>query len=301
MLLLDESPLALLYDGTRSRSNLARDRVTQRLGHLARTVRAEALEREGQVPHALQAFEVDLRDLASERDTSAYIFSFLLPMTFVIMAVMGAFYPAVDVTAGEKERGTAETTLLLPVGRIGLQVGKVMAVAAGALVATVLNLLGLVLAAEPILEGIGEGLSIEVPWGSLLLALPMCAGFLVTTSAMLVSVASFTDTFKQGQSLLGGVQLIFIMPAVFAAMPGIELTPALAAVPIVQTTLAFKAILLGAEGQALALTIAFGTQLLYAALALVVSVRLASREALLISGASLRRAFRLWGGEGAPR
>ncbi len=301
VLLLDSQPVVLLYDGTRSRSHLATTRVSQRLERLAHDVRAEELERGGFDPAVLAAFELERRDLASSRALGAYVFSFILPMTFVIMAVMGAFYPAVDVTAGEKERGTAETTLLLPVSRLGLQLGKVLVVTTGALVATVLNLFGLVLAAEPLVAGLGKDIAIEVPWSTLFFALPFCAAFLVTTSALLVAIASFTNTFKQGQALLGGVQMIFILPAVLAIMPGVELRPDLALVPVVQTVLAFKTVLQGAGDHGRELVIVFVSQLVYAWLALLLSLRLSSREALLMSGASLRRVFVLWRTEGAPR
>ena len=77
--------------------------------------------------------------------------------------------------------------------------------------------------------------------------------------------------------------------------------PGLAFVPVVQTVLAFKTVLQGAAGHGAELAAVFVSQLVYAAAVLVVSVRLSSREALLTSGASLRRALRLWRGEGAPR
>jgi ABC-type Na+ efflux pump permease subunit len=239
-------------------------------------------------------------NLASERDLSAYLFSFILPLTFVIMAVMGAFYPAVDCTAGEKERGTAETTLLLPAPRLGVQLGKVLAVGAAALGATVLNLLGLVLSAEPLLASVGRDLDVTIPWGTLALALPLCGAFLFTTSALLVALASFTETFKQGQALLGVVQLVFIVPALLAVLPGVTLTPGLALVPVLQTALAFKTVLAG-DADALELGLVFLSQLLYAGAAVWISVRLASREALTQTGGSLRSALALWRTEGTPR
>ena len=301
ILLLGETPASLLFEGTRGRSRLARDRAAERLAALAQRIREEELEETGHDPTRLTAFTVGQHDLASERDLAAYVFSHILPMTFVIMAVMGAFYPAVDVTAGEKERGTAETTLLLPVGRTELHVGKILSVCAAATIATVLNLLGLVVAAEPLLAGMGAGVSIEVPWSSLLLAFPLCAAFLLTTSAILVAMATLTDTFKQGQALLGGVQLAFILPAMFGILPGIELSPGLALVPVVQTVLAFKTVLQGTAGHGVELLLVFVSQLAYAWLALKLSMRLSSREALLVSGASIRRLFSLWRTEGAPR
>jgi len=304
VLVLGAESTSIYHRSTDSRSELALKRIRQRLQRFAEDLRLAEVERSGADPARLVAFDVAPRDLASERDLGAYLLSFILPLTFVIMAVMGAFYPAVDSTAGEKERGTAETTLLLPVPRVAIQLGKVLAVSTGAFVATVLNLLGLALAAEHLLAGLDD-VSIQIPWASLFAALPLCGAFLFTASAIMVALASFTETFKQGQSLLGAVQLFFIFPAVIAIMPGMSLTPGLALVPVVQTVLAFKALLQGVGSDATvssgATALVFVSQVVYAGLAVWVSVRLTSREALQTSGASLRRIFDLWRTPGTPR
>jgi len=304
LLVLGAETTTVFHSSTHSRSQLALKRIRQRLERFGEHLRIEAVDRSGGDAASLKAFDVEPKNLATELGVGAYILSFILPMTFVIMAVMGAFYPAVDATAGEKERGTAETTLLLPVPRVAIQLGKVLSVTAGSLVATVLNLIGLALAAEHLLAGLDD-VSIQIPWLALLAALPLCSAFLFTTSAIMVALASFTETFKQGQALLGGVQLLFIFPAVIAIMPGIALTPELALVPVVQTVLGFKAILQSVGSDTgvpfFVYALVFCSQLVYAVLAVWISVRLSSREALQTSGASLRRIFILWRTEATPK
>ncbi|MCH8883253.1 MAG: ABC transporter permease subunit, partial [SAR324 cluster bacterium] len=65
----------------------------------------------------------------------AKILAAIVPFLLVIMTITGAMYPAIDLTAGEKERGTAETTLLLPIPRLSVHLGKILTVALAALVA----------------------------------------------------------------------------------------------------------------------------------------------------------------------
>jgi len=222
------------------------------------------------------------------------------------MAALGAFYPAVDATAGEKERKTAETTLLAPTPRWTTLLGKVLAVTCAAVVATALNLLGMGLAAEHLVAQLAgsTGFSIEIPWSSFLAIAPICLIFLFFLSSLLVAVASLANTFKQGQSLLGVMQQFIILPAVVAILPGLQLTVGIAWIPVVQTVLAFKAVLQtdGTEGGAglLAFVVVGASQLLYAALALWISLRLSSRESLLSEGASLRRVFSLLRSRGSP-
>lgn len=302
----EDPPSTLYYDGSRSRSTLAANRVRKRLATLSEELRREAVEEEGEDPELLAPYHLAERDLSRKRDVGGYILSFILPLTFVAMAVLGAFYPAVDTTAGEKERHTAETTLLAPTPRTAIFLGKVLAVFAAAAAATVLNLTGMALAAEHLLAGLsgGGGFSIEIPWSSFLAMAPLGAIFLLMVSASLVTVSSFAETFRQGQALLGVVQQVFILPAVVAILPGVKLTAALACVPVVQTVLAFKTLLqtgepTGATNLPLFL-VAAGTGLVYAGVTLGVGAHLARREALLTNGSSWRRLFTLLRSSGSP-
>ncbi len=275
-------PSTLAFDSTRARSRLARERVRERLAALAGALRAQALERGGPPAASLAPLRLELHDLAERSERGAYVFSLLVPILFVSMGILGAFFPAVDVTAGERERGTLETTLLLPVPRAGIHLGKVAAVTAAATIAAALNLIGVALAGERLLaslahEGVGD--AIAIPWARLAALLPLGVVFLACASALLVAAASFTDTFRQGQSLLGAVQIVLLAPAFVALLPGLEPTRGLACVPVVQTVLAFRTILQrGAATDPGFLALAAGTQVVYAALATALALRLVGRE-----------------------
>lgn len=295
---LEDGGARLLMDTTRSRSALAASRVQERMERHAETLRAEAL---GHPTSALEPFTLEVVDHAEEDAVSAYVLSFILPMMFVIMVVMGCFFPAVDATAGEKERGTAETTLLLPVPRVAVLLGKVLAVAFAGSLATALGLTGMILAGEHLLAGLGEEFTIVVPWGGLAGAAPLLFLFVLTTAALLVAVASLAETFKQGQSMVGGVQMALVLPGVLVAMPGIDLTPGLALVPGVQTVLAFQALLRGTGGVGLELVLVSVSQVAYALLALGLSLRIGSREGLLLGAGSLGRMVQILRTGGAPR
>jgi sodium transport system permease protein len=279
-------PSELRFDGSKSRSALARDRVKERLQALAADARIDALDGDA---GALEAFRVERVSLASQREESAYMLSFILPMMFCIMTVLGAFFPAIDTTAGEKERRTAETTLLLPVPRSAVLLGKLLAVSACAVAATALNVAGLLAAAEHLIAGLGDGsIEVSVPWSAFPAAAPLLLLFIVTTSALMLSIGCGADTFKQGQSLLAPVQMVILLPAMIVSMPGIDLSPTLALVPVAQTALAFKAILQG-DARALDLVLVAVSQVLYAGLALALALRRGSSEALLLAGSGKKR------------
>ena len=273
-------PARLFYDSTRRRSRLAKERVSERLEPLTRRLREDAARASGGSPLDLVPFEVQEANVAPERDLVAYALSFLLPMLLVVMCVLGAFFPAVDLTAGEKERSTAETTLLLPIPRLAVHQGKILAVCAAAVLATALNLAALGLTAGHLMgmlrESLGVGFS-GLPVLALLSVAPLALLFAFFVSAVLTGIASLAGSFKEGQAMLGPVQLIFIVPAMAGAIPGVELSMGLACVPVVNVVLAFRALLQGkmlfAEYAVVALSLC-----VYALIAVRLAVRLLSRE-----------------------
>lgn len=273
-------PARLFYDSTRRSSRLAAERAMARLEPLSRRLREDAARAAGKSPLELVPFEVHEANVAPERDLVAYALSFLLPMLLVVMCVLGAFFPAVDLTAGEKERSTAETTLLLPISRLAVHQGKIVAVCAAAVLATALNLAALGLTAGHLMgmlrESLGVGFS-GLPVLALLSVAPLALLFAFFVSAVLTGIASLAGSFKEGQAMLGPVQLLFIVPAMAGAIPGVELSMGLATIPVVNVVLAFRALLQGkmlfAEYAVVALSLC-----VYALIAVRLAVRLLSRE-----------------------
>ena len=278
----------LFYDSTRSRSEIARSRVSQRLPELSTRLRARAATEAGIDPMRLDPITIERKRVAPPRDAGALILASLLPLLLVIMGVMGAFFPAVDLTAGEKERKTAETTMLVPVPRGTVHQAKILAVSITAVTATFLNLLALGFSAEHLLGMLTQASSVEIelPILALLGVAPLALLFAFFTSAVLTGIAGLAATFKEGQALLGPVQMIFILPAMIGVMPGIELNMTWAYVPVVNVVLAFRAMLVGKELYVEYITTA-AALMVYAGVAIRLTMHLLSREEVALSGASI--------------
>jgi ABC-type Na+ efflux pump permease subunit len=299
----DGGDARLFYDSTQSRSGIAKKRVDQRLPKFVDKLRADRAAELARTPADLEPFEyAPAKDIAPEKDRGAYILSFILPMVLVVMTVMGAFYPAVDLTAGERERNTAETTLLLPIPRLAIHQGKILAVSAAAVLATSLNLLALGLSAGHLLNMLREGRSIQIdlPLQAFAAIAPLALLFAFFVSAVLTGIASLARTFKEGQALLGPVQILFMFPAMAGAVPGLELTPTLACVPVINVVLAFRSLLKG-ESLPLEYSITAASLLVFALIAIRIAVHLLSREAIEGSSKSFKlghllRVFRSAGG-----
>jgi len=288
LLYTDPDALRIEYDSTSGRSALAQSRIDSRLDAFAQARREAAATSAGIDPRELDPVDLDQRDVAPAEDKGAYMLSFLLPMLLVIMAVMGAFFPAVDLTAGERERGTFETTLLLPVPRLAVHQGKILAVTLSALLATGLNLTALALTAGHLWNSFAGGgeLRFEPPLVAFLAISPLALLFAFFVSAVLTGIAALAKSFQSGQALLGPVQMLFIVPAMAGAIPGLELTPATATIPVVNVVLAFRSLLRG-ENLPLEYGITAACLLLFAVLSTWLAVRLLSRESLLFFGGSL--------------
>lgn len=281
-----ERDAQIFFDSTDNLSALAERRVRERLAPFARTLRADRALEVGADPADLDPLTIELLDIAPKEDVGAYVLSFVLPVLLVVMAVMGAFFPAVDFTAGERERRTLETTLSLPVGRGIVHQGKILAVGAAAVVATTLNLTALALSAQHLLGMAGGGISVRLPLTGLLVFAPLALLFALFLSAVLTGVAALAKSFKEGQALLGPVQLIFIAPAMVGVLPGLELSPGLALVPVVNVVLLFRSLL---QGQLPLLEYAL-TSLslaLFAALAVWLAVRILEGQSLRLSEGKL--------------
>ena len=91
-------------------------------------------------PGYAQPIEVRALDAATEQEVGGSVWGRIFPFLLVMMSLTGAFYPAVDLCAGEKERGTMETLLISPASRAEIVVGKFLCVLLASVTTAVLNL-----------------------------------------------------------------------------------------------------------------------------------------------------------------
>ena len=156
-------------------------------------------------------------------------FARVLPFILMMWLVAGAIHPAVDMTAGEKERGTMETLLISPAERGEIVVGKFLATTAfafGTVVWNVLFLTAAALALEQLL-----GFPVVNRWGlagTVVLGLPQAMLF----SAVCLALGVFAKSTKEGQYYLVPLVLVAMPLAFWSMLPGNELTPATFAVPV---------------------------------------------------------------------
>ncbi len=204
----------------------------------------------------------------------------LIPVILILMTITGAVYPAIDLTAGERERGTLETLMAAPIPRLGLLFAKYIAVLAVALLTALVNLT--MMTVTLLASGLGKlllgdaGMSLPLVLKVLGLLL-LFAGFF---SAALLTVASFARSFKEAQAYLIPLTLLSLGPGLLGIIPGIVLTPALAVTPVINIALLARDIFEG-KAETSPATIAIVATLVYAAATLALAARVFGAEAVL--------------------
>jgi ABC-2 type transport system permease protein/sodium transport system permease protein len=210
--------------------------------------------------------------------------SALVPLILILMTITGAVYPAIDLTAGERERGTLEILIAAPVPRFELLTAKYLSVVTVAVLNAVVNLICMTITLKwsgisALLPGI-QDLSPTLLLQVLALLLLFAAFF----SAVLLCLTSFARGFKEAQAYLIPLMLASLAPGVMAMMPGLKLDRLLASLPLVNIVLLARELFDPKTGVALvSVLIVVGTTLLYAVAALALAARVFGAESVLYS------------------
>ncbi len=290
----EQAKVELVYTKRHDRSMEAHDRLTLALQKQAGQFLIERLE-QAKLPKTFgEPLKTEALDLDFREDLGPLIASRILPAILLVMLFMGALYPAIDVTAGEKERGTLETLLVAPVRPMHVMLAKYLTVALIAVLVTVLNLAAM---AATFRLGLsfaeGATISLKLAPKQIAMMLLCLAPAAFMASAVSLAVASMARSFKEAQSLLSPVMIIASIPGLAANMPGIELNHLTAIAPLLNVALLVKGAVLGtATWSHLALVVS--SVGICAAIAVWMAANAFKSEALRFGGAeSWRELFRL--------
>jgi ABC-2 type transport system permease protein/sodium transport system permease protein len=236
------------------------------------------------IPQRGDPVRAHARLVPDETGARSTIIPVLVPLILILMTMTGAVYPAIDLTAGERERGTLEILVAAPIPRLVVLLAKYAAVFTVALLTALVNLGSMTLTLR--VTGIEEAL-----FGSRLgpLILLQIFGLLLLFaaffSAVLLTLTSFARSFKEAQAYLIPLMLLCLLPGMMALFPGLGLNGPLAVVPLLNIVLLARDLLGGVAGAAAA-GIVVATTLLYALAAVALAARIFGTEAVLTSEVS---------------
>jgi len=274
--------IVVIYDQADERSELAYQRIRELLGDYSRgavTTQLAQLEEGEEYAYPLV---IKRESVGTPEGAGRRVLGYVIPMMLVLMTIAGSMYPAIDTTAGEKERGTIETILTTPAGIAEIVAGKFLTVFLIAIATGLLNLAGMGLSLAAIGHAAQETINLSLPIDAALLVLLFLVPLAFLFSSVMMTVAMYARTFKEAQNYATPIYLLCIIPAMMSTLPGFELTSFLCVVPVVGVTLLLKELLQGTIvfGH---LALVFASTCLYAYGAFRLTIRLFHNENVLFS------------------
>jgi len=238
----------ILYSGTGERGRAAMHRLRRALqDYRRRNLRTAALMA-GTSADEWQVFDLATLDVSSRAEQGSFILGLMLPVFFSVMVAVGSFYPAVDSTAGDRERRTWETLMSTGAKRSTILWAKYLSVTTFGTLAGVLNVASMTLSLSTILAPLASDAqlpSFAISPASIPLVLLASALLGGVVSAGMMILASFARNFREGQAMVQPFYIMAIMPALLLQLPGLSLGPLTALIPFLNTALLIRAAVQG--------------------------------------------------------
>jgi len=294
-------PLLTVVNQASDASVVASKRVGNLLENWRSTWLREQLAEANLNPSIVDVISIERVDIAPPETKQALVWSKILPLIMLVWALTGAFYPAIDLCAGEKERGTLETLLCSPASRTEIVWGKLLTVVCFSISTAVLNLFSMQFTSTFVINQFASAGATDVvqalgplPLSSLtwliVILLPISAMF----SALALAVAALARSSKEAQYylmplLLGGLPLVML-----PMLPGVSLGTGTAIIPVTGAVLLSRALIEGHYSEALLFApIVIGVTVTCCLLAIRWAVRQFEDESVLFRE-SERFEFRAW-------
>lgn len=232
-------------------SSVAKNRIEEILNAYKEELVISNLNSEGLDSESiLEPITYESIDIAKNEEMAGYFLGQILPIILIIGVLLGAIYPAIDVMAGEKERGTLETLFTLPISNLELVMGKYMAVSCSAIVTALLNVISIfgtimfIMASGSLMM---EDTMAKFNFTQLILpiviTLVCICLFAMVISAVSMCVCSLAKSFKEAQNYITPVMLIVMIPAYVSMIPNMVLNSKTAVIPVVNISLLIKSVM----------------------------------------------------------
>ena len=277
----------IAYLSSVTNSSYAEQKVRQVLSAYSDSLTNQSLEAAGLDPDTvLHPFQIEDDDRATTEESTGSLLGVIVPFMLVVSLLMGTMYPAIDTTAGERERGTLETILTLPVTNQELIFSKFLTVGTIGIASALLNVLSMggigiyvyKLAAQTLAVQPGIRISRFVP---AILVCALCVlAFAVLISALSMCFCVFAKTYKEANNYITPLMLLVMFASFIGFMPNVSLTRNMALVPVANICLLIRD-LLAFKFSFSTITIVLFSNIAYGVIAVLLLGKLYNSEAIL--------------------
>jgi sodium transport system permease protein len=187
-------------------------------------------------------------NVATSKEKIGQLLGGFLPYLFIIFCFIGGMYPAIDLGAGEKERGTLETLMTSPANRFQILLGKFGVVVLTGVTSAVISIIGLYVGIQQmrdIPQELLDSILGILEFQSIALVLSLLIPLTIFFAGIQLSLSIFAKSFKEAQSIISPLTIVVILPAFIGLMPGISLNSTTALIPVLNVYLATKDIISG--------------------------------------------------------
>ena len=275
----DPAPLQLYADSSDASNTRGLSRVRlllEQYGSLIARLRITARGIDPSVLTPIVVQDVDVSTPASRSVVLLGTLSYLILLTML----MGGMYLAIDTTAGERERGSLEALLTVPVKRQQLIYGKILATCAYMAISLTLTVIAFSIALPH--AGLEHfGMSVNFGPLAVMRLILYCLPLVPLGAALMTIVAAFTRSYREAQTYLAVVLLVPTLPLVFAGMLGLRPTARLMMVPSLSQHFLITSLLRDEPIPAAFSALSVVTTLAVGAVLMSIAGRLYDREALL--------------------
>lgn len=236
----------IIFDSVDDKSKIAHKRIANVLESWQTSIK-QSLFQAGNIPLKIaDPIAIVDRDTAPEASRNAALWASIIPMMLLMWTLSGAFYPAVDLCAGEKERGTLETLLCGPAKRIEIVTGKLLTIMTFSFFTSLFNLISIAFTGifmigrmmpegSPLQERLGTIPGWSILW-SLVVLVPLVAMF----SALALSAATFARSSKEGQYYMMPLLILCMPLMMISMMPSVELDLGTSLIPVAGAALLLR-------------------------------------------------------------
>ena len=238
------------------------------------------------VTKVLYPIDSKITDQSSNESSMGSLLGSFIPFLLITGIMTGCMYPAIDITAGEKERGTLETLLTLPIGNLELIISKFLSVATVSIVSVFINILsigGIVFYLFRTVMSLTEGagafrLATFVP--AILISVVCVIAFALFMSAVVMCICAFAKSFKEANNYITPLTLIVMLTAYVGFIPNVELSSVTALIPVANICLLMKNLMVFKYNFTLILIVLF-SNIIYAFVAVWFLSRIYDSESIL--------------------
>lgn len=238
------------YLSSVTNSSYARDLLVALFQRYSATITIDLIEEAGLDASAvLQPIGITSVDQSSKEASAGSLLGMVLPFMLVVSLLLGTMYPAIDTTAGERERGTLETVLTLPVSNHELIISKFLTVATIGVVSAFLNILamcGVGAYMYSMVEKVSENSSkihLEKFVPAIVVGMLCIFAFAIFISAISMCFSAFAKSYKEANNYMTPLMLLVMFASFVSFLPNVRLTNNMALMPVANICLLIRDLL----------------------------------------------------------